>query len=318
MPDIICHWLLGKRLISDEGLLSDYPFLNREAFLWGCQGPDILFYHRNMPWQTGSIRSYGAKIHAGDPVRMLRSLAKVCRYCADRKDAALILSYAMGFCAHYCYDRLGHPLVHYNMELLEKTDERGSRYKYHAVVESNLDIMMLRHDTGRSIADFDLNECLPECKGIDEAAALFYSLLLCDLFGVHTPRKQAMTLAGDFRFGTSLRKDPYHIKMPVARAAEHLLPYVRPEALEGALVTRFYGKTLDTGFDYGNLAHSVWFDPKDRSLRSNMSFYDLTSLAQFESKELIAMFVDHVSTKGSVDFEGFTGGVNFSGLKWDA
>ena len=318
MADLISHWLLGNRLLSEEAFTQQYPSLDRTAFLWGCQGPDILFYHRNMPWQSGSMRSYGSALHKGDPSKLFRSLAKVCRYCAGRKDYNLILSYSMGVCVHYCYDCLLHPLVHYNMELLKKTDERGTNYNYHGLVESNLDMMMLRHETGLAISEFDLMDCLPEREGLDEAVALLYSLLLCDVYGVHTPRKQAMTLVADFRFGTALRKDPYHIKKPAAKVAETILPYFRPGMKGGALACRFYEKTVESGFDYGNLSHSIWFEPKDRDVRSNMSVYDLTSFAQRASKDLIRMFVEEVANKGHADFEDFTGGVNFSGLRWDA
>lgn len=318
MPDIISHWLLGKRLLSDESFTSLLPFFDKKAFIWGCQGPDILFFHRMMPWQSGSLRSYGSVIHGGDPTALFNSLAKVCRYCNDRDDFDLIFSYSMGFCCHYCYDRLVHPLVHYNMELLEKTDERGKNYKYHGLVESNLDLMILKRDTGLAIKDFDLEECLPEREGLDAATAVLYSLLLCDLCGIHTPRKLAMTLTDDFRAGTRLRKDPLFIKKPTAELAERVLPYVRPGTMGGALSCRFYPKVSDTGFDYANMTNNVWFDPRNRQFRSNASFFDLTSMARFDSKILINMFVSDVIRKGCGDFESFTNGINFSGIKWDA
>ena len=223
----------------------------------------------------------------------------------------------MGFCCHYCYDRLVHPLVHYNIELLEKTDERGSNYNYHALIESNFDLMMLRQEKGMSISDLDIMDCLPECEGIDRSVALMYSLLLCDLFGVHTSRKLSMTLADDFLAGVKLRKDTLFIKKPVAEFAERLLPYVKPGVRGGVLACRFYPKNYDTGFDYANITNCVWFDPRDKSFRSNLSFFDLTSMAEFESKALIEMFVEDVTHKGCGDFEGFTDGINFSGIKWD-
>ena len=313
MPDIGSHWLLGNRLLRSGEFMEKYPFLDRDAFLWGCQGPDMLFYHRAMPWQKGSLKRYGSKLHGGEPSRLFRSLAKVCRYCLERDDYRLILSYSLGVCCHYCYDRRVHPLVHYNIELLEKTDERGSNYKYHNVIESNYDIMLLRNDTSLGIGEIRLTDCLPETEGIDKAAAMVYSLLLCDLYGVHTPRKAAVTLADDFRKSIALRDDSHFIKKPVAKAAERLLPYIRPQMSGGAVSERFHSRTADTEFDYGNLSHSVWFDPRDRSMRSSLSFFDLTDLAEAETHELCGIFVDEVNEKGCADFEAFTEGLNFSG-----
>ncbi len=317
MPAIVSHWLMGKRILKDEHFAHKLSDLNTNAFLWGCQGPDILFYHRKMPWQSGSLSSYGAALHSGDPNRLLRSLAKVCRYCSDRQDYDVIYSYAMGFCSHYCYDRLVHPLVHYNMELLEKTDERGSNYKYHNVIESNYDIMLLRHDTGGSIGDMNLNDCLPACEGIDAAAALIYSLLLCDLYGVHTPRKSAITLASDYRYMISLCNDSHFVKKPVAEVLERLLPYVKPGIKGGVLSSRFRARAEDKSFDYGNMTGSVWFEPKDKSIRSNLSFFGLTDLALADSKHLIELFGSEVALKGRTNFEEFTDGINFGGIKWN-
>ena len=317
MPDIISHWLLGRRICKDSAFAALYPDIDQAAFLWGCQGPDILFCHRTMPWQSGSIRSYGSALHRGDPAKLLRSLGKVCRYCMGRTDFNIIYSYALGFCCHYCYDRSVHPLVHYNMELLEKTDERGSNYQYHALTEINLDVMLLRHDMGLTISDLNLSDCLPECDGIDTAVAVLYSLLLCDLFGIHTPREAAMTLAADFRTHTSLRNDSHFVKKPVAEAAERLLPFVRPGTQGGTLSCRFHPKTEDTSFDYGNMTGSVWFEPKDKSVRYNLNYYELTDKAQVESMQLMELFSDETEQRGSVNFDLFTRGINFSGQRWD-
>ena len=315
MPDIISHWLLGRRICRDSFLAETVPDLNKAAFLWGCQGPDMLFYHRRMPWQSGSLHSYGSAMHKGDPSAVLRSLSKVCRYCEDRADYGIIYSYALGFCCHYCYDRIIHPLVHYNIELLEKTDERGRNYKYHALIESNLDVMLLKHETGRTVGEMNLCDCLPECDGIDTAAAVIYSLLICDLYGQHTPRKAAVALAGDFRNSILLRDDSHFIKKPIAETAERLLPYVRPGTAGGALSCRFHSRSEDTGFDYGNMTGSVWFDPQDRSVRSNKNFFELTDIAQADSLRLIELFEGEVSCKGSTNFDMFTHGINFSGQR---
>lgn len=315
MPDLVSHWLLGNRLLNDAAITQKFPFLDQAAFLWGCQGPDILFYHRCMPWQKDSLLKYGSQIHGGDPTQVFRSLAKVCRYCRDREDFDLILSYALGFCCHYCYDRRVHPLVHYNIELLKKTDERGSNYRYHNLIESNYDIMLLRWDKGGKISDMKLTDCLPSCEGLEKAVALVYSLLLCDLYGIHPPRQSAMLLAEDFRNSIALRNDNHFIKKPVAEFLECLIPYVRPGTAGGVLSERFHAKSADSEFDYGNVTHNVWFDPRDTSVRSNLSFFDLTDMAQKESEELMELFIDDVIEKGGADFAAFTEGMNFSGSK---
>lgn len=270
-----------------------------------------------MPWQSGSLKKYGGRLHTGDPTALLYSLAKICRYCRNMPDYPVIYSYALGFCCHYCYDRRLHPLVYYNVELLEKTDERGSHYRYHSDIECNLDIMLLRHETGRLMTDMSIKECLPPCDGIDTALARLYSLLLCDFCGIHTPRETAITLASDFRAGVALNDDSHAVKKTAATLAEQLLPLIKPNLQRGSLVGRFHNQTADMSFDYGNMLGSVWFNPFDRTQRSNLNFYELTDLAQDDTMELTALFADEVSRRGSANFYLFTRGINFKGQRFD-
>ena len=316
MAGIVCHMLLGERILKEPSFGGKFPWLDREAFLWGCQGPDILFFHRRMPWQTGSLRRFGGMLHAGDPTALLMSLAKICRYCRTRENYHQVASYALGFCCHYCYDRALHPLVYYNCALLEKTDERGERFAYHAETETNLDIMLLRHETGRLMSEFHLTECLPECAGLSESVSLFFSLLLCDLYGIHTPRSDAASLTSDFRAWAAVLDDAHAVKKPLVSAVEHLLPLVRPAFKHGTFSGQIHGKTADFSFDYGNLLGNVWFNPADRAERSRLDFYGLTDLAQRDTLLLTDLFAEEVTQKGSVDFALFTKGLNFSGAKY--
>lgn len=315
MPAIISHMLLGERICSDGEFSNKFPRLDKPAFLWGCQGPDILFYHKPLPWQSGSLRGYGSMLHKAEPTELLYSLAKICRYCRKRENFWQIYSYALGFCCHYCYDRRLHPLVYYNCELLEKTDDRGARYNYHPEIESNLDIMLLRHDLGMLVSEMRLTDCLPECKGLDGSISTFYALLLCDMFGTHTPHSDSFTLVRDFLRWVALFDDTHCIKKPVAEAAEQLIPYVWRGFRCGSLSGMIHSRTDDMGFDYGNLLGNTWFNPNDRSERSNMNFYELTDMAQNETMQLIDLFADEVNKKGSVNFALFTHGINFSGVR---
>lgn len=315
LPAIISHMLLGQRVCDDPAFAEKFPFLDRAAFLWGCQGPDILFYHRRLPWQSGSLHDYGGKLHAADPAALFDSLAKVCRYCRDRADFRLIYSYALGVCCHYCYDRKAHPLVYYNCALLQKTDERGDGYAYHAEVESNLDVILLRRQTGKLIRDFRLTECLPPCPGLNESVALLYSLLLCDLYGVHTPRADASSLTSDFYAFTSLCDDEFAVKKPFAAAADRLLPHLLPNYRRGSLAGQFRPRTEDTEFDWGNLLGSVWFNPDNRAERSRLNIYELTEEAREDTLQLTGLFADEVDCRGSANFPLFTRGVNFCGRR---
>lgn len=315
MPAAISHWILGQRIINSERFTEEFPNVNKEAFLWGCQGPDIFFYHRQMPWQKAdSLRVYGNYLHDDDPVHLFRSLAKICRYCADIEDGDIIFSYALGHCCHYCYDRRLHPLVYYNTALLEKTDRRGSDYKYHCDIESNMDMILLRHERRQRINDVDMRDTLPQFPHSDKVIARLYKLLLKDLYGECASNFAFYTLAGDFALNMGLLDDKHAYKKPVVESAEKLLPNIR----EGALSGLIHSKTEDLGFDYGNIRKNMWFNPSDRSQRSTMDLYEITDAAETDTWELMKLFAEAVDDRRNENFDQFICGINYEGNLADA
>lgn len=312
MPAAFSHWILGKRIINDSYFDENYPEINQAAFLWGCQGPDIFFYHRLMPWQKNdSIREYGNILHKCNPTALFNSLSKVCRYCYGTNDFMAVYSYALGFCCHYCYDRRLHPLVYYNTALLEKTDERGRDYKYHSDIESNMDIILLRSETSLLTSEISMKECLPQCPDLNKAVATVYRLLLMDMYSFRPSKKSAMTLTSDFINNIGLLDDAHSVKKHIVCAAEKILPNVR----EGSLSGLIHAVSEDTGFDYANLLKNTWFNPDDRREKSNMNLYEITDAAQSDTMELIKIFSCAVNDRHSVSFNEFTQGINFEGSK---
>ncbi|MGN0475541.1 MAG: zinc dependent phospholipase C family protein [Acutalibacteraceae bacterium] len=314
MPAAISHWILGQRIVNSDCFAEEFPNVNKEAFLWGCQGPDIFFYHRQMPWQSkDSLSSFGNHLHELDPVHFFRSLSKICRYCAELKDSDLIFSYALGHCCHYSYDRKLHPLVYYNTALLEKTDRRGFDYKYHADIEANMDIILLSHEGGKLIGDINIKDTLPQFPHSNEVIARLYKLMFRDIFGLHPSDFSLYTLAGDFVLNMGLLDDKYAVKKPLISSVEKLLPNIR----EGALSGLIHAKAADLEFDYGNLCKNMWFNPSDRSERYTMSLYEITDAAEDDTWEFMRLFAEAVRDRQSENFDEFIRGINYEGNRVD-
>ena len=313
MPAAFSHWILGRRIVNSPLFESEFPNVNKNAFLWGCQGPDIFFYHRLLPWQKNhSLRKYGGLLHECDPTMLFDSLAKVCRYCLNSDDANTVYSYTLGLCCHYCYDRRLHPLVYYNIALLEKTDERGCNYKYHCEIESNMDIIMMRYEMNKLTSEMSMRDCLPDFSGSDKAIARLYSLLLNDMYGIRASSVSVMTLAPDFKFNLGLLDDKYAVKKPLISSAERILPMLKEGSFSGLVHT----VSEDMGFDYANLLKSTWFNPSDRSSKSDENLYEITSAAESDTWELIRLFAAAVRDKSNANFEQFTRGLDFEGRKY--
>ena len=312
MPAAISHWILGSKIINEQAFKEELPEVNPNAFLWGCQGPDIFFYHRLLPWQKNdSLKKYGGLLHGCDTTALFHSISKVCRYCLSREYFPLIYSYALGFCCHYCYDRLLHPLVYYNIALLEKTGSCGDNYNYHSDVEANMDIILLRRETGLLISELDIRDCLPKCENLDKAVAAFYTLLLMDIYAFRPSVKSVSTLASDFYSNISLLNDPHFVKKPVCRAVEKLIPQLNAGTISGLLHTA----SEDMSFDYANILKNTWFNPDDRSEKSNMNLYEITDTAKFDTLELMLLLSKSIVDKSSVDFAEFTRSLDFEGRK---
>lgn len=315
MPAALSHWILGKRLLMSQDFSDEFPRINKNAFLWGCQGPDIFFFHRKLPWQKNdSLKKYGSYLHVDDPALLFRSLAKICRYCADAENANAIFSYALGYCCHYCYDRNLHPLVYYNTALLEKTDIRGFDYNYHADIEANMDIILLRREyrliyKGNGLEEISMNNCLPQFAGVEKTISQIYKLLLMDLYGEKPNDLPTATLAGDFMLTMGLLDDKYFVKKPIMEFAEKILPNMA----EGVVSGLMHSNKEDMSFDHANLLRNTWFNPSDRSQRSKADLYEITAQAEKDTLTLTKMFAAAVADKNNEDFDSFICGINFNG-----
>ena len=68
MPAAITHYLLAERVMEEIKKKDLQQNLDGDAFFWGAQGPDFLFFHRALPWWKGeSLREYGSRIHRAKP-----------------------------------------------------------------------------------------------------------------------------------------------------------------------------------------------------------------------------------------------------------
>lgn len=85
---------------------------HRAAFLLGCQGPDMLFFHNYQPWMRDkTMFALGVAMHNGDTRALLEHLIGFVRGYegADRNE---LVSYAAGFLTHYAVDKNAHPFVY--------------------------------------------------------------------------------------------------------------------------------------------------------------------------------------------------------------
>lgn len=153
MPAVLTHDFFGRD--AYEQVASQLGFSTndqRDAFLLGNQGPDVLFYLRILP-QVNKRNRLGEIMHDVRPATILTSFHDALGMLSE-EEQPIGKAYVAGFCCHYLLDSTMHPLVYYmergicdaGVEGLDRTDHDD----VHAEIERDLDEMVLytkRHET---------------------------------------------------------------------------------------------------------------------------------------------------------------------------
>nr|WP_170312309.1 zinc dependent phospholipase C family protein [Paenibacillus sacheonensis] len=130
--------IFGQRCLEALGVESLVALTERKRmFNMGCQGPDFLFYHQFLPWQTNkAMNKLGSAMHQRScgPV-LMDLLDAVDRIPAADPSKAAATVYAIGFLLHHLLDRVMHPYVF---------SRSGSRKWDHQRFEVMMDTLIAR------------------------------------------------------------------------------------------------------------------------------------------------------------------------------
>jgi hypothetical protein len=301
-------------MLKRYSLKETIPNLMEEEFLLGSQGPDIFFFCRMFPWQKGKgLYKFGSVLHVDKPSALFFEMSRICR---DKKQQyySEVLSYCLGMCCHYCLDRAAHPYVNYSVEKMDALRKRGRAFKYHAEIESMLDVIVLRDIDRKLMSEISLPDCIPLGEHTGEAVAQLYIRLLKVLYSVELPQKTANLLVPDFRYAMGILNDPCRVKRPLAAAVERLLisPRILGDRLTAGSASAYLrplSEELD--YDYANTSHSRWHNPAQREESSNESFFEIFERAMSDAESLILQFL-RAANGEDVDFAALTEERTFS------
>lgn len=297
MPAIISHWLFGKKLAPLAAQRADVADFRENCFLWGSQGPDVLFFQRLVPWCRGQVvRKYGSMIHDGSPSEFFTELADVLDAC-PHADYDAILSYALGMCCHYAFDCAAHPYVNWLTDVMSVRDSRGKDFHYHGEIESMLDIMLLRNETGMLPTEVRLTECIPADPEVDRILADVWTRILGSLYDVTLEPKYADLLGADMRECFSVLSDRHALRRPIFNTLE------RAVRKNDAPVSAFMRPMTESlRWDYGNVRHQEWCNPLAPDEKSTESIYDIFARAAARAAEMMDFFMKTI--RPATDSEG--------------
>lgn len=308
MPAIVTHWIYGKELFAKleaEGI----ELSSKCAYLWGSQGPDLLFFHRRLPWQLGkSYQYYGEYMHSDKTSLVFETLANFVNSCSGESRAAA-LSYAMGICAHYSLDVIAHPYVNCLEKRLGELAPRGEGYHYHGDIESALDMIMLDRRDGKKISEMHLCDCLPLDAYTEKAISQCWCWLLEHMYDIKPEPARCDQIVPDELAAYRLLDDHKHTKRALFERIERLVGIKT-----GAVTAYMRPKEYSSDIDYANDSHTLWCNvhaDEPRQTETGQSFCELFERALVYGADFARYFLKAVNGEPH-DFAAYTNENTFS------
>lgn len=295
MPAMISHYFLALKALDRYRAKGGAP-VDRDAFLWGAQGPDFLFFQIPFPWRkTRNLNTLGRRMHREDPSRLLTAFRA---YSIRRKSDDLTRSYLLGFLCHYSMDRTIHPFIYAQIASLRKQYPKSPDTFLHCQIESALDVIVLRYEKAELPTEFNLKKAIPKNRDVQEAIARIYAELFYKLYGSRVQAGAVLQAERDCRFVVGLQNDRTGLKKQFFQRLE--------KRHDKYLCSCFFrGVVEEEGFDYANILSSPWSWPVDSVRKRSESFFDLYKRSAEESARFMLQIYqtdDMSSLSGKIPF----------------
>ena len=279
MPSALTHYYFARRTAAELGAKN--ISVEKDAFCFGSQGPDVLFSHRFMQPKK-SLSRYGSRVHHENPLLFLELCEK---YIKETNFAEPGRSYVLGVLCHYMLDSTAHPYVHAKMkELSAKHPKKTDDYPWHTQIETCIDIIILRYETGSLPTDISLRMCAPKNKELWAEIGRFWQYILKNMFDVQIDDAEAARLGKDMRTRLGLRNNRVMIKKPIFEFGEKLL------GLSSKGSAHLMGIREGT-IDYANNSRRPWAPPQTPDDTRNLSFFDLYEQTIIKTAKILPEFL---------------------------
>lgn len=277
MPALISHYLLALKALDQYKKKGGAP-ANMDAFLWGAQGPDFLFFQIPFPWRkTKSMNSLGRRMHKDDPSQLLEAIRE---YSILNRGDNIVRSYLLGFLCHYSMDRTIHPFIYSQIAALRKQYPKSSDTFLHCQIESALDVIALRYENAELPTEFNLKKTIPRNKDVQKKIAEIYVYIFQKLYGRNVGLKAVIQAERDCRFVVGLQNDRTGLKKDLFQRFE--------KKHDKYLCSCFFRGILEDGeFDYGNVLLTPWSWPLESPHKKTESFLNLYELCADESADFM-------------------------------
>lgn len=278
MPGYITHYLLGEKLLKENEDFTKGDLSLRQAFLLGCQGPDIFLYKKSLAKTSNDIHL--SRINA--PIKYMTE------YALKQNDSIkeFLLCYIMGYFTHFSLDSIAHPFV-YCQQYHEK-EQQGLNDSYenflHRRIEGAIDIVMARFVLEMEAITFKPYKGLNAKKEVKTEIAKMYEYALSKVFNSEFNAKEIGSCFTRQRMAAQVVYSPYGIKKGLISAFETIMRKKHEYSVMCYTLLDF------SNIDVMNEGKKEWANPFDKSVKSDYSFYELYDLAFFKAVLLFEKF----------------------------
>lgn len=314
MPALITHDLFGQDLYreacsvtgpiaSSVGLSND----ERNAFLLGNQGPDPLFFAVLSPL-LARFSKVGTLMHDAQPSELLAALRRAADILPP-EERPIARAYLAGFIGHYALDSIAHPFIFAQEYAICDVGvpglSRRDGSEVHAVIEGELDEMLLFTRTGQTVATFSpASEILRASRRVLFIVSKMYSYAVLVTYGNMVPPTLFIEGVRMYRIATWLFHSRTGTKREVISTIER---FARPHSFYQAMSWRAV-PLEESAFE--NRMHNEWENPFTHET-STASFGDLYEAALDKARKGIRAALGPIFDPQAA--REITQGLNFSG-----
>lgn len=280
MPEFTTHYLFGKSILEDfPPEITSVIHNNLDAFKWGLQGPDLLFYSRVLV-DNGRLAKAATALHHVDPEALFSQMLDFILEYKGRPGYDSLRGYLYGFVCHYALDSTVHPYVYY-MISRHSGPVPSTR---HVQVESDIGSLFYRRVTGMPVSTFKIYEHYRKKGDFVEPVAGMYVRLVGSLLDRTLLESE---VKGSFSACLWLNRFTYLLacKDLGAPGKTAVLNRARSFVMMSDFLYSFVKKD-DVKRDAMNLIHNEWYNLRRPDRKFSYSFPELFEMAKDEALEL--------------------------------
>lgn len=301
MPALMTHHLFGEESIDrlPEGIISTDD--ERIAFLLANQGPDPFFF-RFRTLNSSTCMELGRVMHRARMSRAFGALRDGVTH-LQKHDVGVGRAWTLGLLSHYVLDRTAHPLVYAQQWGILEADPslEESSSKVHAVIETDLDLLMLQlKRAGATTADYPPACELVTTERIDKVAGALTSFMASSVYGMAVGANEYGGAVADMQL-------VYRLIEPAGSPRSELIAKIECLKSDYSLFQALaHPVTTEAPEGAGNLAGRAWLNPFTQEERTD-SFPALFEQALDDYAHTAALFIE------TGDMEAVTRHLNYSG-----